>query len=81
MTGICKKCLLRDISPEEYENLILRGLQGLKKEDITDDREKERRLNVCRGCDKLNRGTCLACGCFVEIRAALTRGRCPYKKW
>ena len=39
------------------------------------------RLGYCRQCDKINQGTCLACGCFVEIRAATKKGRCPYKKW
>ena len=39
------------------------------------------RLNVCKECDYLNEGTCNACGCYVELRAAAKTGRCPYKKW
>ena len=32
-------------------------------------------------CSYLNAGTCTACGCFVELRAALRTGHCPYRKW
>ena len=81
MTKICTRCLLKDLSYEQYEAIILNGLNALPKEDLADNAESERRLNVCRECEKLNQGTCLACGCFVEIRAALNKGRCPYKKW
>ena len=40
-----------------------------------------RRLDACKGCGFLEAGTCGACGCYVELRAASKRGRCPYKKW
>ena len=26
-------------------------------------------------------GMCRACGCFVELRAAIAANRCPYEKW
>ena len=41
----------------------------------------EERLGVCSGCDYLNAGLCGACGCFVELRAYLTKNVCPYNKW
>jgi hypothetical protein len=81
MTKICKRCLLKDLSYEQYEAIILNGLEALPKEDLTDGSESQRRLEVCKECERLNQGTCLACGCFVEIRAALKKGRCPYNKW
>ena len=31
---------------------------------------RESRLSVCQDCEKLNAGTCMACGCYVELRAA-----------
>ena len=39
------------------------------------------RLNVCRGCDQLSNGTCMGCGCLVELRAAYKKEKCPYGKW
>lgn len=81
MTKICRRCLLSDISKEQYEALIVNGLKALPQEDLVDESSCSKRLEICRECEKLNEGTCLACGCFVEIRAALKKGRCPYNKW
>ncbi|MBR6986678.1 MAG: hypothetical protein IKH82_01250 [Clostridiales bacterium] len=81
MTKICTRCLLKDFSKEKYEAIVINGLSSLPKEDLVDKAETDRRLSLCRSCDKLNQGTCLSCGCFVEIRAALVKGNCPYSKW
>ena len=81
MTKICTRCLLKDFSREKYEAIVTNGLSSLPKEDLTDNEETARRLDLCTRCEKLNQGTCLACGCFVELRAALKKGRCPYSKW
>ena len=35
----------------------------------------------CKNCDLLLSGMCRACGCFVELRAAIAANRCPYEKW
>lgn len=59
---------------EQYKNAI-------KKEDATDRESYEKRLSLCKACDFLNAGTCLKCGCYVELRAAAKVGRCPDKKW
>ena len=81
MTKICTRCLLADFDRAKYEQLIGKSLSDLPPEDLAPSDIRDERLSVCRSCEKLNRGTCLACGCFVEIRAALVRGRCPYKNW
>ncbi|MBR2551109.1 MAG: hypothetical protein IKE92_14120 [Clostridiales bacterium] len=81
MSKICTRCLLKDLSKEKYEAIIVNGLSSLPKEDLTSDSESAGRLSICKDCEKLNQGTCLACGCFVELRAALKAGRCPYNKW
>lgn len=81
MTKICTRCLLKDFSKEQYEAIVINGLSSLPKEDLVDKAESDRRLSICSNCDRLNQGTCLACGCFVEIRAALVKGNCPYSKW
>ena len=81
MTKICTRCLLKDFSKEQYEAIIVNGLSSLPEEDLIPDSESGRRLSICKDCEKLNQGTCLACGCFVELRAALKAGHCPYNKW
>ena len=45
------------------------------------DEEYERRLAICKECEKLNEGTCLACGCYVELRAAAKAAHCSHRKW
>jgi hypothetical protein len=72
---------LKDYSKEVYDRLIVEGLKALPEEDLTTGDVTAARLNVCRECEKINQGTCLACGCYVEIRAALKNGKCPYNKW
>ena len=77
----CTRCLLKDYSKEVYEKLIVEGLKALPSEDLTTEDVTAARLSICKGCEKINQGTCLACGCYVEIRAALKAGKCPYSKW
>ena len=48
--------------------------EAIRPEDRTGEAEYEARLAVCRACDWLSEGTCGACGCYVELRAA---GRAP----
>ena len=81
MTKICTRCLLKDFSKEQYEAIVINGLSSLPKEDLAGNDITSKRLAVCGNCEKLNQGTCIACGCFVEIRAGLKKGSCPYSKW
>jgi tRNA(Ile)-lysidine synthase TilS/MesJ len=77
----CLRCLLSEIDEEAYRKNILRVTELMKASEKASDQVKERRLAACRVCDYLESGTCRACGCYVELRAALKGGRCPYKKW
>lgn len=77
---ICRKCLLQDLAEEEQKDLK-KYLSVIKKQDRVSDEEYEKRLNVCRECEKLTEATCQACGCYVEYRAVVKQGRCPDKKW
>jgi hypothetical protein len=81
MTKICTRCLLKDFSKEQYEAIVTNGLASLPKEDLVTNDVASKRLAVCKECDRLNQGTCLACGCFVELRASLKKGSCPYSRW
>lgn len=80
MAGVCKRCLLRDMAAADAEK-IAAYREAIKKKDRVPEEEYEARLTVCKSCDYLNAGTCGACGCYVELRAAAKAGKCPYKKW
>lgn len=69
------------MDPEAYMNQLHRYIEMLDKDLKTARQVYEERLNICKECDYLNEGTCQACGCFVELRAAVKKNKCPYKKW
>ena len=76
----CKRCLLRDLAEKDRQELG-KYIDVLKPEDRAKAGVEEKRLEICRSCDRLENATCLACGCYVEVRAALKDGSCPRKKW
>lgn len=83
---ICTRCLLRemidsDASKQSELEMIEKYRAAIKQSDRVDTAEYERRLSVCRACDKLLAGTCNACGCYVELRAVAQVSHCPKKKW
>lgn len=80
MAQICKKCLLREMA-EADQKMIQKYKDAIRLEDQVDEETYEKRLNRCRECDLLNAGTCSACGCYVELRAAAKVGTCPHKHW
>lgn len=77
----CYKCLLRELDEEAYMKQLHRYIELLDRDVKTAKEVYENRLSVCKQCDYLEAGTCLACGCYVELRAAVKKNRCPYKKW
>ena len=76
----CIRCLLRDLAEEDQRDLK-KYLDAIREEDRAAEELVEKRLAICRGCDKLMEATCEACGCYVEFRATMREGRCPKKKW
>ncbi len=76
----CIRCLLREMA-EADKAMIEKYKSAIKAEDQPSAEEYERRLSICKECDKLNAGTCNACGCYVELRAASKMAHCPHKKW
>ncbi|MBP5493160.1 MAG: hypothetical protein J6Y08_09985 [Clostridiales bacterium] len=77
----CRRCLLSDMKDEDLKDSIQRSIEQIEANDRADEKTYQERLNFCRSCDNLISGTCLSCGCYVEIRAAIKKGRCPSKKW
>lgn len=78
---ICLRCLIRDLAMEDYEQRIGKYIAAISDKDRADDELYEYRLSICKLCEKLVDGTCLACGCYVELRAAAKNAACPHKKW
>lgn len=76
----CRRCLLRELAGEDAKKIeAYKG--AIKACDRAAEALYESRLSVCMACDKLNAGTCGACGCYVELRAAASAAHCPKKKW
>ena len=73
----CKRCLLKDISKEEYFKNVYEYISQLSDEIKASDEVYNSRLDECKKCDKLINGMCSLCGCFVETRAAKRLSCCP----
>ena len=81
-TRVCTRCLLRDmIEAGDSMEMIEKYRAAIKAADRVTEEVYESRLAVCQDCEKLNAGTCMACGCYVELRAVAAVSRCPKKKW
>lgn len=70
-----------DSTKKAEMEMIEKYRDAIKQADRVNEEEYERRLAVCRDCDKLLAGTCGACGCYVELRAVAKVSHCPRKKW
>ncbi len=80
MPEVCKRCLLREMA-EADQKMIQKYKQAIHAEEQVAEQEYERRLSECKECELLNAGTCNACGCYVELRAAAKVSHCPHRKW
>lgn len=74
---ICKKCLMSDLSEDDFFHNQQMYIKQIDPHIKTDDIEYERRLSICKECDHLLYGMCRVCGCFVEMRAAISKNYCP----
>lgn len=63
-----------------YET-VRREIDRMSDKMRVGEEQYRKRLDICRQCDRLSGGTCLACGCYVELRAAAVHTACPRKKW
>ena len=74
----CLRCLLREMPDMAELAMNLRELIAMIPEDErTPENVVLRRLNACRECPHLNRGTCGLCGCYVEHRSERRNASCP----
>ena len=68
-TRICKKCLLREMDEAGFFQNMYDYIARIPADDKTPEEEYERRLSICKECEKLLSGMCRMCGCYVEMRA------------
>lgn len=74
----CRRCLLQDMADEnDYYRSVVRYRASLPRRLALPDDAYTARLNACRACADLNAGTCMQCGCYVEMRAARRDMHCP----
>ena len=74
----CRRCLLADMPSQAALARSIAELIALLPEDQRAPEEtRARRLDICRACDHLHNGMCALCGCYVELRTAKIRLRCP----
>ena len=81
MDTVCRRCLLKDSFPEDYRKYVETLLKKISRDRRAPDRLYEERLSLCRSCARLDRGTCMGCGCLVELKAAYSREKCPFSHW
>lgn len=78
----CKRCGLKTVlANEDIQKMVdeVTSMPGIRlvKQDIYDYR-----LSVCQSCEYfLYSSTCNICGCVMQVRALLSDGRCPKKRW
>ena len=74
----CRRCLLEDMPSQVELAKSIRELIALMPEDLRAGEElTQSRLDQCRRCDHLIEGMCELCGCYVQLRAAKKKMRCP----
>ena len=61
----------------------VRPLDLLNSNNYTDKVQRDCRLGVCKGCERLFKPTrtCLECGCFMGLKTWLKDSTCPIGKW
>ena len=76
------RCLLRDRTDMEVERRRVKIYRSVMSEELrVEDAVYEQRLKICIECEALQNGTCMECGCFVEMRAARRDMNCPVFRW
>ena len=78
----CRRCLTRDMADQkEYFRTLREYIENLDADIKAPEGLYEERLGVGKEGDLLLDGMCRSCGCYVELRAAIEKNACPWKKW
>lgn len=76
---VCR-CLLRETDEKELLENIREYISGLEDGVRADEETYKKRLAICEKCESLRNGVCMKCGCYVEMRAAVSSKGCPSEK-
>ncbi len=76
----CTRCLLEEAGKQDLYASIKRCIEKIPKKQRTASAEYDRRLDICTACEHISEGTCLKCGCYVQLRAAKSDSHCPLKR-
>ena len=64
---------------------IVRNVQSIASGNPLNvsDEEKNKRLNICRGCEFFDKVAerCSKCGCYMALKTYLKAEKCPVGKW
>jgi len=74
-------CYGCDTNVHVSESEIAECIRKVKESGVplANSEQYENRLRICRSCDQLLYGTtCMACGCFVKVRALNALRICPH---
>ena len=78
----CKRCGLKTVLSEADIEKMVNEVKAMRGIRLADDKIYTERFSVCKACENFLYGsTCSVCGCVMQVRARLTDGRCPKKKW
>ncbi len=78
----CKRCAVKTVLDENDIQKMVDEVTGMKGVQLADEAVYEKRFSVCTECEGFMYGsTCSYCGCVMQVRARLSDGRCPKKKW
>ena len=76
----CRRCLLREAAENDVYESVRASVERVPPRDRTGEELYRARLEACRSCDSLISGVCMKCGCYVELRAAYRKMKCPDAK-
>ncbi|MCH5209928.1 MAG: hypothetical protein J1F01_03085 [Oscillospiraceae bacterium] len=78
----CKRCGLKTVLSESDIQKMVDEVTSLRGVRLVNDETYSNRFNKCTECENFMYGsTCAVCGCVMQVRARLTDGKCPRKKW
>lgn len=78
----CKRCNTKTVLSEADIEKMVNEVINMRGVRLADEAVYNTRFNKCLDCDKFMYGsTCGVCGCVMQVRARLTDGKCPNKKW
>jgi hypothetical protein len=78
---ICRQCDILSKLPEDVAVYAIKLFELLPETERSDEALMEKRIAVCKECERREGSTCLECGCYIEMRVMKKPERCPVKKW